>query len=287
MQSLHFTAGTSSNGVIERDFTVGEVTGNSLVGRIRRRWRAPGTDGPRRRPAQDSIGDAGRASRIVTSRRFTVAAIDARGHGGPPRTAHDEQEIAATQQARAAGEPVGPIVCPVQRLPGKARRPGMADDPGRLQELPEIGGDGPVGYYGLNMGAPIGVRLTAVEPRITAAVFGLFWPDLAEVVSQITIPIAFDSSGTTPHRSPIRSRCSTPSPRRKDAARQRGTSIRCCAGSRPTARSCSSPNTSAGTAHHRPDMTGYRRPVRPPGAEGARSTRSVRHGARPCRPWPG
>jgi hypothetical protein len=70
MQSLHFTAGTSSNGVIRRDFTVGEVTGNSLVGRIRRRWRAPGPDGPRRRPAQDSIGDAGRTSRIVTSRRF-------------------------------------------------------------------------------------------------------------------------------------------------------------------------------------------------------------------------
>ena len=131
MQSLHFTAGTSSNGVIERDFTVGEVTGNSLVGRIRRPWRAPGTDGPRQRPAQDSTGDAGRAPRIVTSRRFTVAAIDARGHGGPPRTAHDDQEIVATQQARAAGEPVGPIVCLVQRLPGKARRPGMAGDPGR------------------------------------------------------------------------------------------------------------------------------------------------------------
>ena len=175
MQSLHFTAGTSLNGVIERDFTVGEVTGNSLVGRIRRRWRAPGTDGPRRRPAQDSIGDAGRASRIVTSRCFTVAAIDARGHGGPPRTAHDEQEIVGTQQARAAGERVGPIVRPLQRLPGKARRAGMAGDPGRLQELPEIGADAPVGYYGLNMGAPIGVPLTAVEPRITAAAFGLFW----------------------------------------------------------------------------------------------------------------
>ena len=160
MQSLHFTAGTSLNGVIERDFTVGEVTGNSLVGRIRRRWRAPGSDGPRR-PAQGSIG------------------------------------------------------------------------------------------------APIGVPLKAVEPRITAAVFGLFWPDLAEVVSQITIPVAFDSSGTTPHRSPIPSRCSTSSPRRKDAARQRGTSIiRSCRGSRPTTRSGSSPGTSAGTAHHRPDMTG-------------------------------
>ena len=109
----------------------------------------------------------------MSIRCFTVAAIDARGHGGPPRTAHDEQEIAATQQARAAGEPVGPIVCPVQRLPGKARRPGMVGDPGRLQELPEIGADRPVGYYGLNMGAPIR-GATAVEPRITAAAFGLF-----------------------------------------------------------------------------------------------------------------
>ena len=38
----------------------------------------------------------------------------------------------------------------------------------------------------------IGVPLAVVEPRITAAVFGLFWPDLAEVASQITIPIEFD-----------------------------------------------------------------------------------------------
>jgi hypothetical protein len=59
--------------------------------------------------------------------------------------------------------------------------------------LPEIGADGPVGYYGLNMGTAIGVPLTAVEPRITAAVFGLHWPDsLAKAASQITIPIEFD-----------------------------------------------------------------------------------------------
>ena len=51
---------------------------------------------------------------------FNVVAIDAPGHGGRPRTAHDEQEIAALQQARAAGEPVGPIVI---------RCAGMAGDP--------------------------------------------------------------------------------------------------------------------------------------------------------------
>lgn len=62
-----------------------------------------------------------------------------------------------------------------------------------LQELPEIGTGGPVGYYGLNMGTAIGILLTAAEPRITAAVFGLFWPDpLAETAKQITIPIQYD-----------------------------------------------------------------------------------------------
>jgi hypothetical protein len=43
------------------------------------------------------------------------------------------------------------------------------------------------------MGTAIGVPLTAAEPRITAAVFGLHWPDLlAEVARQVTIPIEFD-----------------------------------------------------------------------------------------------
>lgn len=50
-----------------------------------------------------------------------------------------------------------------------------------LQELPEIGTDGPVGYWGIHMGTAIGVPFVAVEPRITAAVFGQHWPDaLAE-----------------------------------------------------------------------------------------------------------
>jgi hypothetical protein len=69
-----------------------------------------------------------------------------------------------------------------------------------LQELPEIGTDGLVGFWGINMGTAIGVPFVAVEPRITAAVFGQHWPDvLAEKAKQITIPIEFDMQWDDEH----------------------------------------------------------------------------------------
>jgi hypothetical protein len=59
-------------------------------------------------------------------------------------------------------------------------------------KLSRIGAGGPVGYFGLNMGTATRVPLTASERRITAAVFGLFWPDsIAETARQITVPIEF------------------------------------------------------------------------------------------------
>ncbi len=61
-----------------------------------------------------------------------------------------------------------------------------------LQELPEIGAEGPVDYFGLNMGTAIRVPLAAVEPRVAAAVFGVFWHEsLAETARRITIPVEF------------------------------------------------------------------------------------------------
>ncbi len=69
-----------------------------------------------------------------------------------------------------------------------------------LQELPEIGTEGPVGFWGINMGTAIGIPLVAIEPRITAAVFGQHWPDvLAEKAKQITIPIEFDMQWDDEH----------------------------------------------------------------------------------------
>lgn len=65
------------------------------------------------------------------------------------------------------------------------------------QELDELR-QAPVGYFGLSLGARYGIPLVAAEPRITAAVLGLWGyaaatdpPSVAEAARQITIPLVF------------------------------------------------------------------------------------------------
>ncbi|WP_406327095.1 alpha/beta hydrolase [Streptomyces sp. NBC_00203] len=192
MHSVQFTAETSSNGVVERDFTVGDIPGvlwSPASGADRAPLVLMGHGGGTHKKAPAMTG---RAHLLVTGCGFHVACIDAPGHGGRPRTAHDEQEIAVMQRAMAAGEPVGPIVVRYNAHLAERAVPEWQATLDALQELPEIGTEGPVGYFGLNMGTAIGVPFTAIEPRITAAVFGLFWPDpLAETAKRITIPIQF------------------------------------------------------------------------------------------------
>ncbi|MEU6553600.1 alpha/beta hydrolase [Streptomyces sp. NPDC046915] len=192
MHSLQFTAETTSNGVIERDFTVGDIPG-LLWSPASGADRAPlvlmghGGGTHKRWPAM-----TGRAHLLVTGCGFHVACIDAPGHGDRPRTEHDEQEIAALFEAREAGEPEGPIVVRYNAHLAERAVPEWQATLDALQQLPEIGADGPVGYFGLNMGTATGVPFVAADPRITAAVFGLHWPDaLAEPAKRITVPIAF------------------------------------------------------------------------------------------------
>ena len=193
MHSLQFTAEISPDGLVERDFAVGEVTGvlwSPASGADRAPLVLMGHGGGQHSKAPAM---AGRARRIVTGCGFHAAAIDAPGHGGRPRTAHDEQEIAAMLQARTAGEPEGPVVVRYNAHLAERAVPEWQVALDALEELPEIGTGGPVGYWGLNMGTAIGVPLTAIEPRITAAVFGLHWPDaLAGTARLITIPVEFD-----------------------------------------------------------------------------------------------
>ncbi|MFJ9535768.1 alpha/beta hydrolase [Streptomyces sp. NPDC101225] len=200
MYAVHFTAEAEKDGVLVRDFTLGEVTGvlwspAPATGRAPLVLMGHGGGTHKKWPAM-----VGRAERLVQDGGFHVAVIDAPGHGGRPRTPYDEQEIAALFAARAAGEPEGPIVVRYNAELAERAVPEWRATLDALQELPEIGTGGPVGYYGLNMATAIGVPFVAAEPRITAAVFGLHWPDvLAETAKRITVPIEFDMQWDDEH----------------------------------------------------------------------------------------
>ncbi|MEV4238289.1 MULTISPECIES: alpha/beta hydrolase [unclassified Nocardia] len=189
---MHFTSQTSSNGVIERDFTLGEVPG-LLFSPASGPDHAPlilmahGGGQHKRAP-----GILGRARHYVTSCGFHVAALDAPGHGDRPRTATDEQHVTALRQAQAAGEPIAAIVVQLHLALAERAVPEWQATIDALQKLPEIGTEAPIGFWGIMQGTGIGVPLTAVEPRITAAVFGCLGHEyLTEAAAQITIPIEF------------------------------------------------------------------------------------------------
>ncbi|MFK0168673.1 alpha/beta hydrolase [Streptomyces sp. NPDC090306] len=192
MSSAHFTAETSADGVVERDFTVAGVPG-ALWPPASSSGRAPlvllghGGGNHKKSPAV-----RGRARLLVADGGFHVACLDAPGHGDRPRTDHDEREIGVMQRAMADGDPVGPVVVRYNAHLAERAVPEWRAALDALQELPEIGPGGPVGYFGLNMGTAIGVPLVAADPRITAAVFGLFWGDsLAETAQRVTVPVEF------------------------------------------------------------------------------------------------
>jgi dienelactone hydrolase len=193
MHSVQFTAETTSDGVVERDFTVGDVPG-VLWSPESGSDHAPlilmgHTGGLHKR----TPGIVARANHFVTACGFTVAAIDAPGHGDRPRTAQDDQARAALVQARAAGEPIGPIVVEYNSALAERAVPEWRATLDALQALPEIGIDAPVGYSGITLGTAIGLPLLAAEPRITAAAFGgvFVYEALTEAAKQVTIPILF------------------------------------------------------------------------------------------------
>ncbi len=197
MHSVRFTAETSSNGVLERDFIVGEVPGVL--------WSP--VSGPDHAPLV-LMGHGGglhkktpalmaRAHDAVTTWGFTVVAIDAPGHGDRPRTAEDERTRADLRRAREAADTERFQSISVRFVTSLAERavPEWQATLDALQKLPEIGTDAPIGYGGgISLGTAIGVPLTAIDSRITAAIFGggfFVYDALIEAARRITVPIQF------------------------------------------------------------------------------------------------
>ncbi len=177
-----------SDGVIERDFTLGEIPGilwtpesaSTPVPLI-----LLGHPGGLRQMYPRLVARA----RHATTDGFAAATIELPGGGDRPRLAALEEARADLRGALGAGEPVSAEVIDRLVLPLVEQAvPEWQAALDALLALPEIGG--PVGYSGGVIS--IGVRLAVVEPRIAAAGLfaGSFVPRaIFDEARQVTIPL--------------------------------------------------------------------------------------------------
>ena len=186
---MRFSAETTTGGVTERLFTLGDVP--CVV------WAAEGAAGPRPLVLLGHGGShhktapplAARARRYVTRCGFAVAAIDAPGWGGRPVPAAYEPYNAEIEELSAAGKPLGDVFARRGVVAAALAVPEWQAVIGALAKLDWIG-SGPVGYWGVSLGTAIGLPLAAAEPRIGAAVFGCLGHEtLTEAAAQVTVPV--------------------------------------------------------------------------------------------------
>src|SRR5262249_42980750 len=176
------------DGVLEREFTLGEIPGIL--------WTPGSASAPAPLILLGHPGGLHTMHRRLVARArhaaaegFATATIELPGSGDRPRSAATEQARADLHRALEAGEPgndeiVDRLVLP---LVDKAV-PEWRATLDALLSLPEIGG--PVGYAGGVIA--IGIRLAVIEPRISAALqfAGSFVPrTLLEQARQVIIPL--------------------------------------------------------------------------------------------------
>jgi pimeloyl-ACP methyl ester carboxylesterase len=190
---MHFTSETSANGVVERNFTLAEITG-VLWSPTSKTVGSPlllaGHGGGMHKKAPGLVAMA--LHSVITS-GFTVAAIDAPGHGDRRRNPQDQRSADAIHQARAAGEPIAPIVIDYTMSLAERAVPEWRATLDALQALPEIGVEAPIGYGGVSLGVVTGVMLTAIESRIAAVSFGAVFvcDTLIDAARKITVPVEY------------------------------------------------------------------------------------------------
>jgi len=189
---VNFIAETSSDGVVERSFSIGELPGvlwspeQSAAGALLLMGHGGGLH-------KRSPGLVARARQAVVRDGFHVAAIDAPGHGDRARSHQDQQWVDALLDARKKGEPFTPIIAPFNESLAERAVPEWRRTIDALQSLPEIGTAAPIGYSGMTTASAIGIPLAVAEPRIRAAIFGgvFVYDTIMEAARRVTIPIEF------------------------------------------------------------------------------------------------
>jgi pimeloyl-ACP methyl ester carboxylesterase len=193
MRSSLFTAQSTYEGVLERDFRIGDVpgvlwspadasAGTPLV------LMGHGGGLHKRSP-----GLVARARTTVRRDGFLVAAIDAPGHGDRPRSAEDQRWVDSMLADRAAGRSMAPTIAAYNGSLAERAVPEWRSTIDALQELPEIGADVPVGYSGMTLASAIGIPLVAADNRITAAIFGgvFVYDAIVQAAREVTVPLEF------------------------------------------------------------------------------------------------
>src|SRR3569623_325924 len=106
MNPLRFTEQTTANGIVERDFSLCEITGvlwSPASGSDHATLVLMGHGGGLHKKTAALLS---RAHHCVTAYGYTVVAIDPPGHGDRPRSAEDDHARAPLRQAMTTGDNV-------------------------------------------------------------------------------------------------------------------------------------------------------------------------------------
>ncbi|NGY65015.1 alpha/beta fold hydrolase [Lentzea sp. NEAU-D13] len=186
---MRFLSTTPTDGITERDFVHDGVPGVL--------W-TPGHPAPLVLGAHGG-GQHKRAPRTLAQAARCVAAglavvtLDSPGHGDRPRSPQDDRFITEIRARTAAGQDATTLLdeyCAVLAAQAVPEWRSALDD---LLDLPDIDSDTGTRFWGMSMGAAIGIPLAAAEPRVRAAVFGLVGasPNLVPAAAQVTVPLRF------------------------------------------------------------------------------------------------
>ncbi|MGW9496286.1 dienelactone hydrolase family protein [Streptomyces prasinus] len=188
---MRFSSETSSDGVREQFFTLGEIPGVLWSPEDAAGIRPLVLMGHGGGQHKKAPGVAVRARRFVAECGFAVVAVDVPGHGDRPKD-EEYDRIATENRARAAaGEDLAPLIAGFQALVARQTVPEWRAVLDAVQRLEYVGA-GPVGYWGVSLGCGLGVPFVAAEPRVRAAVLGLGGSTAsAEAAARITVPVEF------------------------------------------------------------------------------------------------